>query len=157
VRGALCGGGAACDALTDSDWYSQFDKVYAALSQYLSPASSGTDYTDLWFNPNESGWGLNIVQHASRNIFAVWFTYATHGTRTWFVIPGGTWASSTVFTATMSSTSGPAATEFSFDPTRVKATPVGTATLSFSDANNATFQYTVNGVTGSKAITRQPF
>src|SRR5665213_2113077 len=31
--------------------------------------------TDLWWNPNESGWGMNIVQHPSGTIFATWYTY----------------------------------------------------------------------------------
>ena len=153
LRGALYGGGAACDAITDSDWYSQFDKVYPSLAQYLG----ATDYSDLWWNPNESGWGLNIVQHASRNIFAVWFTYGADGKPAWYVIPGGTWTSATTFTASMYSTSGPAASEATFDQSRVKKTRVGTATLTFSDASNATFAYTVNGVSGTKSITRQPY
>jgi hypothetical protein len=33
------------------------------------------NYTDLWWNPSESGWGVSIVQHASNKMFAVWFTY----------------------------------------------------------------------------------
>ncbi|MGZ5049005.1 MAG: hypothetical protein ACXWF0_17695, partial [Usitatibacter sp.] len=99
----------------------------------------------------------NVIQHASRNIFAVWFTYAADGARTWFVIPGGTWTSPNTFTATMYSTSGPAASEGSFDPRRVTPTIVGSATLTFSDASHGTFAYTVNGVSGAKSITRQPF
>jgi lysyl endopeptidase len=154
LRGALYGGGAACDHITDSDWYSQFDKVYPRLSLYLTPI----DYSDLWFNSNESGWGVNIVQHAvTRNIFAVWFTYDSDGNRTWFVIPGGTWTSATTFTAAMYQTSGPAASAATFDSTRVKVTPVGSATFTFTDANNAVFAYTVNGFSSSKNITRQPF
>jgi hypothetical protein len=34
---------------------------------------------------------------------------------------------------------------------------VGKATFTFSDGNNATFAYTVNGITQSKAITREVF
>lgn len=157
LRGTLYGGSAACSAITDSDWYSQFDKVYPSLAQYLSPAAANIDYSDLWWNANESGWGLNIVQHASRNIFAVWFTYGPGGKPAWYVIPGGTWTSATTFTAPMYSTSGPAASEATFDQSRVKTTLVGTATLTFSDASNATFAYTVNGVSGTKSITRQPY
>ena len=37
------------------------------------------------------------------------------------------------------------------------ATQVGTGTLSFSDANNGTFAYTVNGVSQTKAVTREVF
>ena len=34
---------------------------------------------------------------------------------------------------------------------------VGSATLSFTDANNGTLSYTVSGVTSSRAITRKAF
>src|SRR6185436_19431658 len=44
-----------------------------------------------------------------------------------------------------------------FDPNRVVATEVGTATLEFADESRGTFGYTVNGVAGSKAIARQVF
>ncbi|HEX7557972.1 MAG TPA: trypsin-like peptidase domain-containing protein, partial [Usitatibacter sp.] len=154
LRGALYGGGAACDAITDSDWYSQFDKVYPSLAFYLDPV----DYTDLWFNPNESGWGLNIVQHPTRNLFAVWFTYDANASPRWFVITGGTWNTATnTFTAPIYQTSGPAASTATFNASLVKVTPVGNATITFTDASNGTLAYTVNGVLGSKAITRQPF
>jgi hypothetical protein len=39
----------------------------------------------------------------------------------------------------------------------VQRTPVGTASFTFADGNNATFAYTVNGVSQSKPITRQVF
>lgn len=157
LRGGLYGGGALCTSFNDSDWYSQFDKVYAALSPYLGAApASSTDYTDLWWNPAESGWGLNIIQHPSRNIFAVWYTYGNDAKPMWFTVPGGTWTSANTFTGLVYSTSGPAANT-PFDPARVRVTPVGSATLTFTGANNGTWTYTINGVSGSKAITRQPF
>jgi lysyl endopeptidase len=157
LRGALYGGGAACDALTDSDWYSQFDKVYPSLAKYLGSAAALVDYSDTWWNPNESGMGLNIVQHASRTIFAMWFNYDANGSPRWFAITGGTWTSATTFTAPMYQTSGPAASETTFNPARVKVTPVGSATITFTDANNGTLAYTLNGVAGTKVITREPY
>jgi len=36
-------------------------------------------------------------------------------------------------------------------------TQVGTAAFSFTDPGNGTFTYSVSGVTGSKAITRESF
>ncbi len=157
LRGGLYGGGAFCSSPTESDWYSQFDKVYAALAPYLGATSGGaTDYSDLWWNPSESGWGLNIIQHASRNIFAVWYTYGGDSRPMWFTVPGGTWTASNTFTGSVYATSGPAANA-AFDPSRVAASAVGTATLTFSDANNGTWSYTINGVSGTKAITRQPY
>lgn len=158
-RGGLYGGTALCTNPTGTDFYSRLDQVYPALSQYLAPpaqASPVTDFTDLWWNPAESGWGLSLVQHPSRVLFAVWYTYGLDGKRTWFVVPSGRWTDSRTYTGTIYATTGPSANGV-FDPSRVRTTAVGTATLAFSDANNGTLAYTINGLAGSKAITRQPF
>jgi hypothetical protein len=157
LRGGLYGGTADCKARGDSDWYSPFDQAYPALAQYLSPAGTNVDYSDLWFNAGESGWGLQVIEHASQNIFAVWFTYGSDGRPMWYVVPGGGWTSPTTFSGTMYATSGPPASAASFNAASVNVRQVGSATLSFSDANTGTWSYTVDGVTGSKAITRQPF
>ena len=42
-----------------------------------------------------------------------------------------------------------------FDSTVVAGTAVGTATFTFADGNTGTFDYTVNGITQTKAITRE--
>src|SRR5688500_17681657 len=34
-----------------------------------------TNSTDIWWDPSESGWGLNVIQHSSNVIFATWFSY----------------------------------------------------------------------------------
>ncbi len=157
LRGALWGGTALCTNTTGTDSFSRFDQAYPALAAYLNAAPApATDYTDLWWNPNESGWGLNLVQHPSRNIFGVWYTYEADGTRTWFVLPGGTWTATNTFTGTLYATSGPPYTA-PFDPARLRATVVGTGTLDFTDANHGMWTYTVNGVSGAKAIERQPY
>jgi hypothetical protein len=44
-----------------------------------------------------------------------------------------------------------------FNPAAVVTTPVGTGTLTFSDADNGSFTYTVNGVTQTKPITKSVF
>ena len=121
-----------------------------------APTNWGIDRTDLWWNPAESGWGLNVIQHASRNIFAVWYSYDKNSQPLWFTMPGGTWTSPTTFTGSLYSTTGPPANK-AFDASRVSATAVGTATLTFSDANHGTWSYNVNGESGTKAITRQPY
>jgi hypothetical protein len=158
LRGALFGGGAACNALSASDWYSQFDKAYPHIQQYLSPpAAPAFDYTDLWWNPNESGWGLNLVQHAGHQVFGTWYTYASNGKPTWYTMPGGTWTSPTTFSGNVYATTGPSAASSTFDSASVVVRQAGTATLNFSDANNGAFAYTVDGVVESKVITRQPY
>ena len=44
-----------------------------------------------------------------------------------------------------------------FDPAKVVVTDAGTATLTFTNGNAGTFGYTLDGVTQTKAITRQVF
>jgi hypothetical protein len=115
------------------------------------------DYSDLWWNPTESGWGFNLVQHTpSNNIFGVIYTYDTPNRPMWFVLPGGTWTSSTTFTGKLYSVTGfPGNVPFRPNDTRV--TEVGTGTLLFTGPSNANFTYSVNGVQVTKSIERQPF
>ena len=154
-RGGLQGGAASCDNPTGIDMYSRFDRAFAAIiGRYLIAPSA--DYTDLWWNASESGWGLNLIQHASNQIFGVWYSYGADGKRTWIALPGGTWSAANVFTGALYTTSGPPF-DRPFDATRVSKNHVGSATLTFSDANNATFAYTISGQSGVKVISRQPF
>jgi lysyl endopeptidase len=156
-RGGLWGGNASCDLPSGTDYFSRFDQAYPALAPYLgSSSSTAVDYTDLWWNPNESGWGLNLTQHPSRAIFGVWYTYELDGSRTWYVMPGGNWTSSNTYSGALYTTAGPAFTA-PFNPSQVETRQVGSATLTFHDANSGVFDYSIDGVAGSKSITRQPF
>ena len=74
----------------------------------------------------------------------------------WFVLPGGTWTSTTTFSGNWYRVTGPAFNG-TFDPSKVSVAQVGTAQLSFTDENHATLAFTVNGVTVSHDITRLPF
>jgi lysyl endopeptidase len=158
LRGGLWGGLAACDAITASDYYSRLDLIYPSIAQYLGSNGSAVDYTDLWWGgDSQTGWGLNIIQHPTRNIFAVWYTYDATGRMMWYVLPGGAWTSASTFTGSIYATSGPAANAATFNAAAVTRRVVGSGTLNFSDANNGTFAFTIDGVSGTKSLTRQPF
>jgi lysyl endopeptidase len=179
VIGQLYGGGTSCSAPTSgSDFFGRFDIAYTAgLSRFLAPSSSPTapltvpagsgstgggttivpalNYTALWWNPAESGWGLSITQHDSR-LFAAWFVYGADGSPQWVVMPGGTWSSTTSITGDVYSTSGPPSGQ-PFNASLVSSLKVGTATIDFSAVDRAVLSYAVNGVAGTKAIQRQDF
>jgi lysyl endopeptidase len=163
LRGGLWGGTALCTNPTGTDNFSRFDTVYPNVSQYLgttgsAPTATPTqNYTDLWWDPNQDGWGLNLVQHDSHVVFGVWYTYDGSGKRTWFVFSSGTWTDANTYTATLQSVAGPPQTGGTFDPSLVRRTNVGTATLRFSDRNNGTFSWSVNNQVGTKSITRYAF
>ncbi|HXZ47866.1 MAG TPA: hypothetical protein VEG27_02545 [Usitatibacter sp.] len=117
------------------------------------------NYEGLWWNSpagSESGWGVNIA-HQGDILFATWFTYDSDGSGLWLVMPDGVKTGSATYSGTLYRTTGPSFDSASFDPSKVVATQVGSATFTFSDVNNGTFSYTVNGVSQAKAITRQVY
>ena len=117
------------------------------------------DYTDHWWNPQESGWGLSIMQHPSDRLFAVWFVYNPAGQPIWYTLQPGQWTVSplaSTYAGPIYRTTGPYFGG-SFDPAQVSITLVGTGTLSFSSYATGTFSYVIEGQSGSKSITRLPF
>lgn len=44
-----------------------------------------TNFTGLWWNPEESGWGLG-VDHQGDIVFSTVFTYDSSGKPTWYVM-----------------------------------------------------------------------
>jgi hypothetical protein len=127
--------------------------MFRVAAQGGGPAS----YQDLWWGGTaENGWGMSITQHGSR-IFAALYVYDAQGRPQWMVLPSGTWNAG--FTAFTGSLYMPTGSWFgNYDATRFVAGPaVGTATITFASATTATLTYTVNGVSGSKNIVRQPF
>ncbi len=142
--------------------YHGVDMAAVPLTVAHNPArSSGKsfpllDYTDSWWNENESGWGLFIVQHPSNQVFAGWFVYDADGEPLWFTMVPGEWTASGSFTGPIYRTTGPYFGG-TFDPAKVTRTIVGQGTLGFRDRNTGTFTYTVDGVTATKTISRLPF
>ena len=78
--------------------------------------------TSLWWNPNESGWGLNLNQQGSL-MFATLFTYDASRAPLWLVMSGGALqADGVTFTGDLYRTTGPA---FNANP----FTPIGAANV----------------------------
>jgi hypothetical protein len=112
------------------------------------------DFTDLWWNKNESGWGM-AVAHQYGNVFLAWYVYDPLGKPVWYVAPSCAVSGSSCSGA-LYRTTGPAFGP-PLDPSKVQAFPVGSAIVSFIDANNAVLSFTVDGVSATKTITRQVF
>lgn len=119
------------------------------------------NYSDIWYNADEPGWGVTIADHGT-NIFAVWLTYREDNMPTWFVIPGGVLSDDRrTFSASIYRTAAPLDATGAVDLTSLTVTWAGNATFDFAPsdlpAGQARFTYTVGDVSGSKAIQRQPF
>ena len=123
-----------------------------------APPPPQANYQGLWWAApagSESGWGLNVA-HQGNIIFATWFTYDTTGKALWLSMTA-TEGAAGVFAGQWVETHGPAFSAVPFNPALVTRAVVGSGTLTFTDANDGTFAYTVNGVSQQKAITREAF
>jgi len=114
------------------------------------------DYSDHWWDPNESGWGMSIVQHADHQLFAIWFVYGNANQPIWYTLQSGHWTSPTSFTGIVYKTSGPYFGGL-FDPHLVTVAQAGAGTLSFESPTSGLFAYTIDGVTATKPISRLAF
>jgi hypothetical protein len=162
LRGGLQGGPSSCFASGSDlqDYYSRFDLAYPQIAQYLSPASTGAaNYTALWWNPNESGWGLNL-NHQADTIFGTLFDYDLNGTAMWLVSTMTKQSSSNgidSYAGDLLRTTGPAFNASPFTPIDgSNVTTVGAMAVALS-GNIGGLAYSVNGATVSKSIEKQLF
>jgi hypothetical protein len=112
------------------------------------------NYQDLWWNPAESGWGINLV-HQGALIFATLFTYGDGGRDKWFVASGLARQADGAFTGALYATTGPAFNTSPWQP--IGFGQVGNMRLAFSDGENGTLTYNVGTATVTKQIQRQVF
>ncbi len=112
-----------------------------------------TNYQDLWWNAGEAGWGVNFT-HQDDIVFATWFTYDGQG-KPWWLIAVLAKSATGVYAGPVSTVGGPPFNSVPWGA--VAETEIGSATATFANGNSATFAYTVNGVSQTKAITRQVF
>jgi hypothetical protein len=154
-----------------------------ALLAFALPAAAqsapATNYSDMWYLPSESGWGVSFVQHAgTHEVYAVWYTYdprepdgtgAGNFRPLWIVMAGGTWTSPTTVTGPVYVLHG---TPFNQGGSNRAINPVGSFTFNFTDASNGRFTYNIAApagipstdpafglpaFSGTKDITRQSF
>jgi len=131
--------------------------VVATLLSFASPATRAADYTDLWWIPAESGWGVNVVQ-TDNFMFLTFFIYGQDHKPTWYTA-GLVLDSTGAYSGGLYATTGTYYAQ-PWNPIDAGAAQqVGNASFrpSSTNAYQATLTYVVNGVgTVTKAIERQP-
>jgi cyclophilin family peptidyl-prolyl cis-trans isomerase len=133
--------------------------VTASKAITLQPLATGTtppavDYTDLWWNESESGWGVSLTQQFGI-IFAAWYTYDNTGKPVWYVVPNcpvvGSGCSGELYRVT-----GGAPITAAWTGTS-PAVSVGSVTFTFTSATAGTMNYSLSGTMLSRAIVRQTY
>ena len=160
--------------------------VLAAALPAAAQSVPAANYTDMWWNPSESGWGISFAQHSgggqSNQVLAVWYTYdprdpdTSTGATTdfkplWLVMPGGVWSTPTSITGDVYVTNGTPFAQ-SWNNSSLGVQKVGTFTFTFSSTASGTFSYNIAppaglastnpafglpALTGAKSIQRQTF
>ena len=125
--------------------------AFASLVTGLAHAAD-PDYSDLWWNPAESGWGMQIVRGGDV-MFATLFVYDATMRPTFFTatleLTAGAWR------GTLRETSGPYYAAQPFDPAKVVVRNAGALVFTPLTLDSARVEYDVDGTLVSENVTRQ--
>ena len=135
--------------------------LLACLGLSAHATTLTTDFTDLWWNSTENGWGVTLTQQREV-IFVTFFVYGPNNQPRWYVGPATTYAGTTtgggvIFSGPLYEVTGPYFGATTYDPNQVNATAVGTVSFAAGSINAGAISYTVNNVTVTKQIQRQTF
>jgi hypothetical protein len=138
----------------------RFAAVLLASLAVALPAHATTfsvDFTDIWWNASEDGWGVTVSQQGD-TIFVTFFIYGTDRTPRWYsgaIFPTAGPANAATFTGDLVQSTGSYFGDSTF--TKSPGIKVGTVTMTFTSPSAATLAYNINGVSVTKQIVRQTF
>ncbi len=101
--------------------------------------NGATNYQGLWWAPAESGWGVNFA-HQDSQVYATWFTYAADNSPMWLSAKLAQQGTTNVYSGPLVRSSGSRFDRFDSFYLRPSVI-VGQATVTFTDGNQATFNY----------------
>jgi hypothetical protein len=130
--------------------------IAVAVSCLLSSAFANTyttDQSDLWYDPVESGWGMQLVQR-DLVIFATIFIYDQSRIPIWYTATL-TYQGNYVWTGDLYLTNGPWFGTVPFNPNAVAYRKVGTITWNAQYVESGSITYSVDGVALTKSVVRQ--
>lgn len=124
------------------------------------PVNIGNQYSDLWWNPQESGWGMNIVQQGEV-AFVTLFVYGPDGRPTWYVTSDARVfavdaSGNPAFRGTLYKTTGPWIGA-PFDAGKVNVSPVGHLVIEPRPEGRLNLTYSAEGLSVSKDLVRSTF
>ncbi|MCB1552257.1 MAG: hypothetical protein KDJ14_00515 [Xanthomonadales bacterium] len=115
-----------------------------------------TNYSDIWWNPASSGWGIYLT-HIGDDLYATWYTYDNDREPLFLQGVTSKQADGSFSGELYRSRNGTPFLDIDGAPAGTGSDVIGSMRLVFSDGQNATFQYTIGGVTQTKTIQRFVF
>ena len=132
--------------------------IFSACLCLTSNVWADTNFADIWWNPAESGWGVNFAQEHNGAIFSTIYAYDSSGKAVWLV--GSMTAKTTTgpnrsYEGSLYEASGGSAlTLSSFNPASVTTTAVGTVQFVPESNFAGNLSYTYKGTAVAKRIER---
>jgi hypothetical protein len=129
------------------------------IASNASAQNLGTIFSDLWWIPAESGWGVT-VDHQQDVMFLIFFVYRSDGSPYWVTATlqkvgiAGLATLPQVFAGDLYETHGPPF-NVPFNTAPVTNRKVGTATFTATTGNAASLQYSIDDANGTKNIEHQ--
>jgi hypothetical protein len=116
----------------------------AAVTRARALNGIRTNYSALWWQPNEDGWGINFQQQGDV-VFGTWFSYVASGRGIWYVMPSLARVSGDVFSGDILVTTGVPFNQISGQQSLRSYQVAGTATIYFFEKDKALMLVTANG------------
>jgi hypothetical protein len=130
--------------------------ILGAMVIVLSAAATASEYTDLWWKPDESGWGVSVVQQED-TAFVMVYAYGSDGRPTWYVASdariSGYVGAQPVFSGALHRARGPALGA-AFDPAQVEMTAAGTLQLETLSRDRLRLHFSADGTSITKELVR---
>jgi hypothetical protein len=121
--------------------------------QVFSTLSPDAPYTALWWNANESGWGVTLTQQTDI-AFITMFTYDNGGLPIWYVASNCAVTGNSC-TGPLYEVTGVSSISQTWNNSNRVITDIGEVTFDFADPGNGVLNYEINGMSGTRSITRQ--
>jgi hypothetical protein len=164
LRGGLRGGSASCQSSGDvantanRDLYSRLDLEAESLATWLkaAPAAAATpaeNFTGMWWNPSEPGWGASLMQGATGGVFATFYVYDADGSSMWVAMPDPKWQSSRVLEGALYLTHSQPV-EAAYDAAKFSMVTAGTGRIEFAADGTGKLTLVMSGRTIVKPIAK---
>lgn len=121
-----------------------------------SSRATASNYSDIWWNPSESGWGLH-VNHVDQQLYITWYTYDSDREAVFYQGVSTRQANGSYTGTLFRAANGTPFTQINGQPATSGVTEVGSFSLNFSNGERASFQYSIGNVNQTKSIQRFQF
>jgi len=130
----------------------------ATIAIFPPPPHPIANYTGLWWDRREAGWGLSLHQGRVYELFGALFVFGTTGVPEWYTLQSGQWQTSTRWAGEVLRSSGPPWVSSTFNASLVSHADVGNVVLDFTmlpgGEDRARLSLTIGGATITKTIER---